>query len=103
MVTCISCHMGKIKREWNLADTLRIPPEISRGDVRVTILGSYRVWIEHYRGILEYTDQSVVLQVRQGRICIEGKRLRIDYYTKEDMVIRGKILAVRYDDRKGTE
>ena len=95
--------MGKIKSDWNLADSLRIPPEISRGDVRVTILGNYRVWIEHYLGILEYTDQSVVLQGRRGQICVEGKRLRIDYYTKDDMVIRGKILAVRYDDRKGFE
>ena len=86
-----------------MADSLRIPPEVSRGDVRVTILGNDRVWIEHYRGILEYTDLSVVLQGRQGQIYVEGKRLRIDYYTKEDMVIRGKILAVRYDNRKGTE
>lgn len=95
--------MGKIISNLNLADSLRIPPEISRGDVRVTILGNYRVWIEHYRGILEYTDQFVVLQGRRGQICVEGKRLRIDYYTKDDMVIRGKILAVRYDDRKGFE
>ena len=95
--------MGKIISNLNLADSLRIPPEISLGDVRVTILGNYRVWIEHYRGILEYTDQFVVLQGRRGQICVEGKRLRIDYYTKDDMVIRGKILAVRYDDRKGFE
>ena len=95
--------MGKLKKHWQLADTLRIPPEISSGDARITILGTYRVWIEHYRGILEYTDKTVVLQGKQGKICVEGKRLRIDYYTKEDMVIRGKILAVRYDERKGAE
>lgn len=83
-----------------LTDHLRIPPDVSAGESRITIAGDGWIWVEHYKGILEYTGDSLILQGKGGRIHVEGTGLRMDYYTSEDLVVRGKIRAVRYDAGK---
>lgn len=80
-----------------MADTLRIPADVCQGAIRVTMTGNDRAWVENYRGILEYTEHAVLLQGKEGRVCFEGERLCIEYYTEEDMLIRGRIKNVRYD------
>ena len=92
-------HLKRIEQS-ALTDVLRIPPEISAGETRVTITGGGRVWLENYQGLLEYTEKSIVLQGKRGRIFIEGEKLRVDYFTARDMVVRGNIRAVRYDVRE---
>lgn len=84
-------------REELLADTLRIPADVCEGTVRVTLTGNTRAWVENYRGILEYTDRTVLLQGKSGRVCFEGEGLCIEYYTGDDMMIRGRIKAVKLD------
>ena len=63
------------------------------GALRVTLTGNSEAWIENYRGILEYTGERILLQ---AKVCLEGTRLSIDYYTNEDMKISGNISALRY-------
>ena len=62
----------------------------------VTMTGNREAFIENYKGILEYTTESIVLQGKNSKICFEGRKLSIDYYTNEDMKISGSIEAVRY-------
>lgn len=80
-------------------DDLRIPMDVSTGDLRVTLTGESRAWVENYRGILEYTACRILLQGRNGRISFEGEGLCIDYYTGEDMLIRGKIQRIQFDGK----
>ena len=62
----------------------------------VTIIGDDHVMIENYRGILEYTQNNIILQGKNCRISICGQGLRISYYTNEDMKIEGKVSEIRY-------
>ena len=48
------------------------------------------------KGIIEYTDCRIMLQGKNCKIEICGKRLNILYYTNEDMKISGWIENVRY-------
>ncbi len=66
------------------------------GAAIVTVTGNREAFIQNYKGILEYNTQTIVLQGKNCKICFEGKRLSIDYYTNEDMKISGNIDAVRY-------
>lgn len=66
------------------------------GALRVTLTGNGEAWIENYRGILEYSDEMILLQGKNCRVCFEGTHLSIDYYTNEDMKISGSITCVRY-------
>ena len=79
-----------------LMDSLQLPKDVCMGAIRVTLTGNLEAWVENYRGILEYTDQKILLQGKNCRVCFEGSRLIIDYYTNEDMKISGCISNVSY-------
>ena len=79
-----------------IVESLKLPKDTMLGAVIVTITGNREAFIENYKGIIKYTTESIVLQGRSCKICLEGKGLSIDYYTNEDMKISGSIDAVRY-------
>lgn len=79
-----------------IVESLKLPKDTMLGAAIVTITGNREAFIENYRGILEYTTESIVLQGKNAKICFEGSSLSIDYYTNEDMKISGKIDALRY-------
>ena len=80
----------------SLVNSLKLPKDMLLGASIVTMTGNRDLWVENYRGIIEYTDQSIILQTKTGRICIQGCELRIDYYTNEDMKIIGSIQEIRF-------
>ncbi|HBN56693.1 MAG TPA: sporulation protein [Lachnospiraceae bacterium] len=79
-----------------IVESLKLPKDTMLGAAIVTITGNREAFIENYKGILEYTTESIVLQGKNAKICFEGSGLSIDYYTNEDMKISGKIDALRY-------
>ena len=85
-----------IKKKEAIVETLQLPKDVCLGALRVTMTGNSEAWIKNYKGILEYTEQSILLQGKTCQVCFEGNRLSIDYYTNEDMKISGCITAVRY-------
>lgn len=79
-----------------IVESLKLPKDTMLGAAIVTVTGNREAFVENYKGILEYTTESIVLQGKNSRICFEGKGLSIDYYTNEDMKISGRIDALRY-------
>lgn len=82
--------------KYHMADVSSLPKDVVLGVPIVTIIGEYEVYIENYRGIIEYTDALIRIKVKDGQIKITGKRLQIGYYTNEDMQINGKIERIEY-------
>lgn len=93
--TATSIQNGKDARE-RLTNSLKLPRDTMMGASIVTIVGTDQVLVENYRGILEYTENCVMLQGKACRIAICGCRIKIAYYTNEDMKIEGKITEIRY-------
>lgn len=79
-----------------IVDSLKLPRDMILGASIVTVTGNNQVLVENYRGILEYTPECIMLQGKACRIAICGCRLRIAYYTNEDMKIEGVISEIRY-------
>lgn len=79
-----------------IVESLKLPKDSMLGAAIVTVTGNREAFVENYKGILEYTKESIVLQGKNAKICFEGKNLSIDYYTNEDMKISGKIDTLRY-------
>ena len=88
--------MSRSQKKESLVEPLKLPKDICMGAIKVTMTGNSEAWIENYRGILEYTCNLILLQGKTCRVCFEGTRLSIDYYTNEDMKISGCIACVRY-------
>lgn len=83
-------------RRYRMADAANLPKDVVLGVSILTLTGHYEVNIENYRGILEYTEQLIRINVRSGQIRITGKSLEINYYTTTDMKITGKVEKIEY-------
>jgi sporulation protein YqfC len=83
------------KRE-KIVESLKLPKDSLLGASIVTVTGNTEAFIENYKGMIEYTDENILLQGKTCRIAIQGKRLAIEYYTNEDMKITGRISNVSY-------
>lgn len=79
-------------------DSMKLPKDIFYGASILTVTGNQEIWIENYKGILEYTEQRICLQAKHCVICICGENLCIQYYTNEDMKITGLICQIQYQN-----
>lgn len=84
------------QKKMKLLESLQLPRDVCLGALRVTLTGSSEAWIENYKGLLEYSEEAVLLQGKNCQVRFEGMGLTIDYYTNEDMKISGCIQAVHY-------
>ncbi len=79
-----------------IAEKLNIPEDISEGLPIVTITGKDEVYVENYKGIIEYGKNCIKIQTKVCRITFMGKNLEIVYYTNMDMKIAGEIESICY-------
>lgn len=79
-----------------LAGAMQIPRDVVRGNVLVSMEGQERVLIENFKGISSCTQEEIRLVARKNKICVIGKHLKIDSYTKEEIEISGQIQRLEY-------
>ena len=73
-----------------------IPDDIVSDSCCITATGQNELIIENYRSLMEYQSEKLVIQTKQCRVEICGKKLEIVYYAKEEMKIKGKIDYITY-------
>lgn len=83
-------------KEKDFLEKLHLPKDITQGAFILTAVGNHELYIENYKGILEYTSGCIRIQGKNTYIAIEGRNLKIDYYTEEDMLIKGYITSIQY-------
>ncbi|MBQ7765734.1 MAG: YabP/YqfC family sporulation protein [Lachnospiraceae bacterium] len=85
-----------LEKKEQIADLFSLPHDIVCGASNVSIIGSMRVIIENYKGILEYNSDKILLQGKQSKIQITGNCLKVRSYNEEEMVIDGRIDGVLF-------
>ena len=85
-------------KEWKekAAELSGVPKDVAMGLPILTITGNGELCVENYRDMTEYTDQIIRLQSKCGQIRIYGRSLEVVYYTNDEMMIRGQIKTVEY-------
>ena len=79
-----------------VSDAANIPKYVILGVPLVRMVGQEELYIENYRGILEYTDTFIRVQTKIGQIHLFGKKLEIIYYTNDEMKVVGHIESLKY-------
>lgn len=77
-----------------VVESLKLPRDSVLGDSIITVTGNTELLIENYKGILQYSEELILLQGKNRKIELKGKRLNIVYYTNEDMKICGRIESI---------
>lgn len=90
--------MNREQIKEKMVSAMDLPKDVIQNASVITILGRNELCIENYRGIIEYTDALIRVQTRAGQIRIQGKRLRIQYYTNDEMKITGALSSLEFTE-----
>ena len=80
-----------------LSELSQAPKEVTLGASCLTMVGQRELTIENHRGILEYSDTNLRIRVRSGLIRVSGAGLLIEYYSKEEIRISGRMKSIEYN------
>ena len=78
---------------------LEIPREVISNVPKITITGFDEVFIENFKGILEYEDFFARISTEIGNININGFNLKLDQMTDNDILVSGKIENIEYEKK----
>lgn len=63
----------------------------------MTIVPGFGGYFGNVKGVAEFSPTGVTLELRKGRIVIEGSKLKVGEYFEGDILIRGEIKAVKIE------
>ena len=58
---------------------------------------------KNFKNIIEYKENSLLIQCKKYQLQIEGKNLYIEIYSKEEMKVKGIIYEIKFLGRKREE
>lgn len=79
-----------------VASAMEIPADLSEKAALVELTGQNLLRVENYLGILEYSENCLLLQCKNCRLEVCGRNLLVEFYAKEELILRGQIEQVRY-------
>lgn len=65
----------------------------------ISMLGDCEVFIENYRGILEYSSEYLKVSTKIGNIRVSGSNLVIYHMNQDEILLRGRIGKVSLKER----
>lgn len=75
---------------------LDIPPGMAGGNVKIELSANREACVEGCKGIIEYYDTLIKLNIGNGTVSFCGKNLHISVYNPDVTVITGIINSVQY-------
>lgn len=89
--------MGKdnIKKE-KIADIYGLPKDVVLGASIISITDNSSLLIENFKKLLDYSSEIISIQCKNYILIIKGKRMEIEFYTKDELKINGRIIEMTY-------
>ena len=75
----------------NMTEALELPKEILLHLPLISFIGQEEVTIENYKGILEYSEETVRIGTAAGILRLEGQGLCLKQLSAECMVVTGRV------------
>lgn len=81
-----------------MADLLEIPGDLVLDLPKITMLGRQELYLENHKGIIEYSQKRLRINLTRGFIEILGDELEIKALLPDEMKIIGEIKQISYLD-----
>ena len=78
------------------SECLSIPKDIIAGQAMIHMTGNHGIRVCNYRGIEEYSTETVKLSLGKKSLLINGSHLFIEYFRKDEIKINGTILNISF-------
>ena len=79
-----------------IAETLDLPKDILLNLPRLVFTGNRELFIENYRGIVEYSDTVIRLNTSECMLKISGVQLGIKHIAAEEIMLFGNIKRLEF-------
>ena len=80
----------------NIIEACQLPKDVFLGASIMSVTGNEELLIENFKNIIEYQENLLLIQCKKYQIRIEGKKLQLELYTKEEIKVKGKIESVKF-------
>ena len=84
-----------------LAERFDLPPEAAAGAARITLSGRQQVLVEHHKGLLSYSGETVEVNCGALRCRIRGEGLTLRAMTAETLLVTGTVFCVETEGSDG--
>lgn len=58
------------------------------------VLVGCAVYLDGYSGIVTFSETEVELKTKRGKVMIKGEGMYLKQITKQDIIVKGKIISV---------
>lgn len=79
-----------------LGDMLELPKDLVLDLPRLVIIGQRELHLENHKGIIEYGDCCIKINLARGLLEIEGEELEIKLIMQDEISITGVINCLRF-------
>lgn len=86
----------RLDKKLKVVEMLSLPKDITLNMPVINLEGKTGVYIENYKGIIEYFDDTIVINTAVGLLHVVGKDLAIKSITSEDIMIKGRLQSVSF-------
>ncbi len=86
-----------MKKKNRLNEFLEMPREINNKEPKITIISFDEIYIENYKGILEYEEFFIKVNTEIGTINVNGYNLNLQEITNDDIGITGNINSIELE------
>lgn len=83
-------------RSERLAELIDLPKSIVSGLPKLIFTGSRELFIENYRGIVQYSDTVIQLNTSEGLVKVSGRALGIKSIAAEEITLCGNICSLEF-------
>ena len=80
----------------NIIDACELPKDVFLGASILSVIGKEEIVIENFKNIIEYEETYILIQCKNYRLKIEGTKISIVLYTKEELRIKGEISDIKF-------
>ncbi|MGE5380178.1 MAG: sporulation protein YqfC [Methylocystaceae bacterium] len=79
-----------------MADFLEIPRDLVLNLPKLTVIGAREVFVENHRGIMEYQEDRIRINLARGYLEITGSDLEIKAILPDEMSIIGLVRSINF-------
>lgn len=83
-------------RAERLAELIEVPRDIVLGLPKLIFTGNRELFVENYRGIVQYSDTVIQLNTSEGLVKVSGHSLGIKSIAAEEITLCGNICSLEF-------
>ena len=77
------------------------PREVTSNVPRITLTGHERLHVEQHKGLIDYSQEIIVLRTAVGLMRVSGAGMRFRLYNAAEALIEGRIDSVSFPPKEG--